>query len=228
MGKLAGAVQERLKIMEIEEQITKYKDQGLKIFASSSFQTQSVVLLHLISKIDNSIPIYFLNTGFHFPETLEYKAELTKRFDLNVVDLFSEISKIQQRNDAGRMLYTSDPDYCCYLNKVQPLEPIMKNFDIWISGVRSDQSAVREGMSTENKAHHGVTRYHPMLGWTGKMIYEYIAKHTLPKHPLDGEGYFSIGCQPCTIKMRLSGDRDNRWYGQNKTECGIHTELVIS
>ena len=217
--------------MEIKEQLEKYKSEGLKIFASSSFQTQSVVLLHLLSKIDNSIPIYFLNTGFHFPETLEFKAELTKKFDLNVIDLFSEISKTQQRNESGRMLYTSDPDYCCYLNKVQPLEPVMKQFDVWISGVRSDQSAVREGMSAENKAQHGVTRYHPMLGWTGEMIYDYIAEHELPKHPLDGEGYFSIGCQPCTIKMQLTKDgegRDNRWYGQNKTECGIHTELIAN
>ncbi|HHZ65643.1 MAG TPA: phosphoadenylyl-sulfate reductase [Flavobacteriales bacterium] len=216
--------------MEIKERLAKYRSEGLKIFASSSFQTQSVVLLHLISRIDKSIPIYFLNTGFHFSETLEYKAALTKLFDLHVIDLFSEISKIQQRNEAGRMLYTSDPDYCCYLNKVQPLEPVMKNFDIWISGVRSDQNTVRGSMSAENQAQHGVTRYHPMLGWTGKMIYDYIDKHKLPKHPLDGEGYFSIGCQPCTIKMQLTGNgkgRDNRWYGQNKTECGIHTELVV-
>ncbi len=113
--------------MEIKEQIEKYKADNLKIFASSSFQTQSVVLLHLLSKIDNSIPIYFLNTGYHFPETLIYKDQLTEKFNLTVIDLVSEISKIQQRNESGRLLYTSDPDYCCYLNKVQPLEPVLNN-----------------------------------------------------------------------------------------------------
>jgi len=216
--------------MEIKKQIEKYKAKNLKLFASSSFQTQSVVLLHLLSEIDNSIPIYFLNTGYHFSETLLYKEQLTDLFNLTVIDLRSDIPKIQQLNNKGRLLYTSDPDYCCYLNKVQPLEPVLKEFDVWISGVRADQSATRSKMSGENKAQHGVVRYHPMIGWTGKMIYDYINEHNLPKHPLDGKGYFSIGCQPCTIKIDLesTGDgRDARWYGMNKTECGIHTELVV-
>lgn len=215
---------------EIKEQIEKYKAKNLKIFASSSFQTQSVVLLHLLSKIDNSIPIYFLNTGYHFPETLAYKNLLAELLNLNVIDLVSSIPKIQQKNEKGNLLFTSDPDYCCYLNKVQPLEPVMKEKDVWISGVRADQSATRQKMNKEDRALHGVIRFHPMLGWTSKMIYDYIRENDLPKHPLEEKGYVSIGCQPCTIKME-TGTNDNgrsgRWFGMQKTECGIHTDLIV-
>ncbi|MBL4658195.1 MAG: phosphoadenylyl-sulfate reductase [Flavobacteriales bacterium] len=214
--------------MEIKEYIERYKSEGLKIFASSSFQTQSIPLLHLISRVDNSIPIYFLNTGFHFPETLNFRREIGELFDLNVIDVSSEVPKIQQRNDKGRLLYTSDPDYCCYLNKVKPLEPVLQEHDVWISGVRADQSSTRKAMSVEQKAQFGILRYHPMLNWTNKMVYAYIKEHNLPKHPLEEKGYFSIGCQPCTIKMEIpaADGRDSRWFGMNKTECGIHTELV--
>ena len=149
--------------MEIKEYIDKYRGQGLKVFASSSFQTQSIPLLHLLSVADNAIPIYFLNTGFHFPETLNFRDEVAERFGLNVVDVSSQVPKIQQRNEKGRMLYTSDPDYCCYLNKVQPLEPVLQEFDVWISGVRADQSATRKAMSIEQEAQSGVLRFHPML-----------------------------------------------------------------
>jgi len=214
--------------MEIKDYLEKYKKEGRKVFASSSFQTQSIPLLHLLSLADNSLPIYFLNTGFHFPETLKFKEEVANRFGLNVIDVSSEVPKIQQRNTKGRMLYTSDPDYCCYLNKVKPLEPILQEFDVWISGVRADQSSTRKAMSVEQEAQSGVLRYHPMLGWTNKMVHQYIKEHNLPKHPLEEKGYFSIGCQPCTIKMEIpaADGRDSRWFGMNKTECGIHTELM--
>jgi len=214
--------------MEIKEQLEKYRSQGLKVFASSSFQTQSVPLLHLLSIADNSIPIYFLNTGFHFPESLMFKEELTELLGLNVMDIKSDVPKIQQRNENGRMLYTSDPDYCCYLNKVQPMEPVLKEFDVWISGVRADQSAHRMKMKAESEAQFGKLRYHPMLDWTSKMVYKYIKDHNLPKHPLEEKGYFSIGCQPCTKKIEIAveDERDSRWFGMNKTECGIHTDLL--
>ena len=215
---------------EIKEQIEKYKAKNLKIFASSSFQTQSVVLLHILSKIDNSIPIYFLNTGYHFPETLAYRDLLAELLNLNVIDLVSSVPKIQQKNEKGNPLFTSDPDYCCYINKVQRLEPVLKEKDVWISGVRADQSATRQEMNREDRAQHGVIRYHPMLGWTSKMIYDYIRENDLPKHPLEGKGYMSIGCQPCTIKMETDPNdngRSGRWFGMQKTECGIHTDLIV-
>lgn len=214
---------------DIRQDLDAYKARGLKIFASSSLQTNSMPLLHIISQVAPEIPIYFLNTGYHFPETLAFRQQVKEQLNLNITDLFSLVPKYQQRDASGRLLFTSDPDYCCYLNKIQPLEPILASHDVWISGVRGDQSKVRAQMKREEKTPNGVIRYHPMLGWTSKMVYDYIREHNLPKHPLEGEGYVSIGCEPCTRKIDVDAmlnDRNGRWFGMNKTECGLHTQLI--
>ena len=213
----------------IKEDLDGYKARGLKIFASSSLQTNSMPLLHIISKVAPEIPIYFLNTGYHFPETLSFRKEVTDLLGLNITDLYSAVPRNQQRDAVGRLLFTSDPDYCCYINKIQPLEPILAANDVWISGVRGDQSSTRAAMKREERAPNGVIRFHPMLGWNSKMVYDYIRENNLPKHPLEGEGYLSIGCEPCTRKIDVNAlldDRSGRWAGMNKTECGLHTQLI--
>ncbi len=216
-----------MKIPEIEKQLKKYKSEGLKLFATSSFQTHSIVLLHIISKIDKSIPVYFINTGFLFAETVAFKDKIAKEFDLNIIDTVPLIPKNLQKDMAGNLFFTSDPDYCCYLNKIQPLDPILAENDVWINGVRADQTAVRSKMNVEEKSKYGVIRFHPMLDWTKQEIFKYIKEHKLPRHPLDDKGYMSIGCEPCTRKIDLSGDeRAARWFGLKKTECGLNTDLV--
>lgn len=214
-------------ISEIRQQIKLYQKEGKKIFATSSFQSHSIPLLHIISEIDHRIPIYYLNTGYLFPETLAFKDELAERLNLNMIGLESAVPKSQQKDENGQLLFTSDPDYCCYLNKTQPLEPILASFDVWINGIRADQNANRAGMKVEEKTPQGALRYHPILDWTSKDIYEYRKAHNLPPHPLEKEGYLSIGCEPCTRKM-LNGDdeRTSRWFGMNKVECGLHTDLI--
>lgn len=213
---------------EIERQIRLYKHQGKKLFATSSFQTQSVALLHIISKIDNTIPIYFLNTGYLFPETTLFKDELQKLFGLNIIDLKPVVPKILQKDNQGNLLFTSDPDYCCFLNKVQPLDSVLAEHDVWINGVRADQSKVRAEFFIEDFAPHNVIRFHPMLDWTKQLVFKYIKENNLPHHPLDEKGFVSIGCEPCTRKMIISDDeRMGRWFGMNKTECGLNTELVV-
>ncbi len=214
---------------EIELQINKYKERGLSLFSSSSFQTHSAVLLHLISRIDKSIPVYFLHTGFHFPETIMYKNQITELFGINTIELKSSTPKLMQVDEHGKFLFTSDPDYCCYLNKIQPLEPALDSFDVWINGVRADQNANRATFNLEEKTNHKAFRFHPMLNWTNKMIYAYIREFDIPKHPLDEKGYLSVGCEPCTRKINpefMLDERQARWYGMNKTECGLHTELI--
>lgn len=210
----------------IFQQIRKYQSEGKKMFATSSFQTHSLPMLHILSRIDKTIPIYFINTGFHFPETVSFRDEISEKFGLNLVDLHSLIPKNQQRDRSGNLYFTSDPDYCCHLNKVQPLEPVLARLDVWINGIRADQNANRKNMQMEQKISQGAMRFHPMLNWTNKMIFEYISKYELPKHPLEKKGYLSIGCEPCTKKFDLENSRDGRWFGLNKTECGLHTELV--
>ena len=214
---------------EIALKINEYKERGLKLFSSSSFQTHSTVLLHLISRIDKQIPVYFLHTGFHFPETILYKNKITELFGINTIDLKSSTPKLMQVDEHGRFLFTSDPDYCCYLNKIQPLEPALDSFDVWINGVRADQNANRANFNLEEKTNHKAFRFHPMLNWTNKMIYAYIREFNIPKHPLDEKGYLSIGCEPCTRRIDpevMLDERQARWFGMNKTECGLHTELI--
>ena len=214
-------------VANIRKQISEYRKSGKKLFATSSFQTHSLPMLHILSEIDNSIPVYFTHTGFLFPETLIFKDEIARQFHLNIIAVHPQTPKLFQRDKNGQFLYTSDPDYCCYLNKVQPLEPVLAEFDIWINGIRADQNENRKQMKTEQPAPFNSLRYHPMLQWTSKMIYQYISDHKLPAHPLEKQGYLSIGCEPCTIKFLEGGnERNARWFGMNKTECGLHTELI--
>ena len=215
-------------LKNIEKQIENYHKDGLKLFLSSSFQTQSVPLLHIISLIDNSIPVYFINTGFLFPETHFFKNEHKNDFNLNIIEISSPISKHLQTNEKGDFLFCNDPNKCCYLNKTLPLDLVLKNYDVWINGVRKDQNANRSKLNIEEKAPHDTLRYHPMLNWTAKMVWDYIKINKLKKHPLENDGYISIGCKPCTDKYsaNLEDSRNTRWSGMNKTECGLHTDLI--
>ena len=210
----------------IVERIHTYLDDGKKVFTTSSFQSQSLPLLHMISRVDRDIPVYYTNTGFLFPDTVRFADQLKQDLGLNVIALRPETPKIKQLDTAGRFLYASDPDHCCYLNKVQPLEPILMEHDIWINGVRADQSSVRAAMAEEEPATHNSMRYHPMLSWDSKMVYYYRKYHELPEHPLEAQGYQSIGCEPCTSKAGAGNERNSRWFGMNKTECGLNTTLV--
>lgn len=213
---------------EIRYTIRKYKESGRTLFTSSSFQSHSLVLLHILSRIDSTIPVYFLNTGYHFPETIEFKDQITELFGLNTIEIQSFIPKNQQKGTDGKLFFATDPDYCCYLNKTQPMDEVLMKYDVWVNGVRADQSAVRKAMKTEQPAPHGAIRFHPMLDWSSKMIYQYRKEHNLPKHPLEDKGFYSIGCEPCTRKIDPEmHEREARWFGMNKVECGLNTDLII-
>ncbi len=216
-----------MEVAQIQKQLEAYRERGLKLFSTSSFQTHSVVLLHILSQIDRSIPIYFINTGYHFPETVAYRDQIVDRLGLNLRDIYSAVPRNMQKDAAGRLFFASDPDFCCHLNKVQPLDTILPMYDVWINGVRADQSAVRKAMKVEQPAKYGVVRFHPMLDWNSRTIETYLKEHKLPRHPLESQGYLSIGCEPCTRKFDPNmSEREARWFGLNKTECGLNTELV--
>lgn len=216
-----------MKFEEIKAKIEDYRASGKKMFTTSSFQSHSLVLLHMLSRIDKSIPVYFINTGYHFPETVQFRDYITNLFGLPIVDLKSDVPKFMQRDGEGKLLFTSDPDHCCYLNKTQPMDGILRSNDVWINGVRADQSAVRAAMKVEQPAQHGSIRFHPMLDWNSKMIWQYQKEYSLPKHPLEEKGYVSIGCEPCTRKLDPEmQEREARWFGLNKIECGLHTDLI--
>ncbi|MFI5135209.1 MAG: phosphoadenylyl-sulfate reductase [Chitinophagales bacterium] len=216
-----------MKFEEIKDKIEGYQRLGLKLFSTSSFQTHSLVLLHIISRIDKTIPVFFINTGYHFPETISFKDHIAKLFELDVRDVFPLTPKSMQKDSHGRLMFASDPDYCCFMNKTQPMEPILAEYDVWINGVRADQSDVRKNFKTESPAPFNTIRFHPMLDWTPKMIHDYLVQFNIPHHPLEEKGYFSIGCEPCTRRIDVNADaREGRWFGLKKTECGLNTDLV--
>ena len=211
------------------QKLEEYKSSGKKTFVSSSFQTHSLPLLHIISRFQPDTPVYFLNTGFHFPETISFRYEIGDLFGLTIIDAVSPVSKAGQRDANGKFFFVNNPDHCCYLNKVLPLEPMIQSHDIWINGVRRDQTKFRSELNEEEPMEGGKFRYHPMLDWTSKLIWEYRQQFQLPEHPLESQGYLSIGCMPCTRSFVEGGDnRQARWAGTSKDECGIQTEFVKS
>ncbi len=213
-------------IKEIQAQLAKYKKSRKKMFVTSSFQTHSIPLLHILSNSNVEIDVLFIDTGFHFPETILFRDAVVDFLGLNLVEVRPLVTKNHQKDADGKFYCIADPDYCCFLNKTLPLEPYLMQYDVWITGVRADQSAVRKNMKTIQKAPHDTIRFHPILEWNTKRIYDYQKKYHLLEHPLDKKGYQSIGCAPCTRRFDLSDERSARWYGMSKTECGIHTDLI--
>lgn len=211
------------------ERLADYQRRGLKVFASSSFQTHSIPMLHLLSELAPDVPVVFLQTGFHFPETLTFRDQIAQQLGLRIINVESSVSKLAQRDAYGRFHYASDPSYCCHLNKVKPMEPLLAEYDVWITGVRRDQNNNRKNFALEAPGPSNTLRFHPMLDWNNRMIHQYRKQHQLPAHPLEAQGYLSIGCAPCTQKFSLNdSERAGRWAGMKKTECGLHTSLATA
>lgn len=211
-----------LMVDKIYSKLDYFISQNKSIFLTSSFQTQSLVLLKIISDYDTTIPIYFLNTGYHFPETIQYKKELTKLLKLNIIDVYSDTTLLQQFDSNDRLMYTSDTDRCCEMNKTLPLQKILIKHDVWVTGIRRDQTENRKQTEKIEKLEFRTIKYNPILDWTNAEVQNYIEYHKLPKHPLDKNGLISIGCEPCTRLVNAEIRMKNRWFGQTKTECGLH------
>ena len=223
----------RARTERIRSELEAYLADGKRVFATSSFQSNSVVLLHLLSRFAPQVPVYFLQTGYHFPETLRFRRELSTRLGLEVRSLRAPVSRLRQVDSGGRLLFAADPDRCCHLNKVLPLEPVLAGHDIWVSGVRGAQSSTRAAMGRTAPGRGGVLRYHPIIDWSARDVYQYVQAHDLPAHPLEAHGYISVGCAPCTRRPMdepdlggpeptVDGERAGRWAGMQKTECGLH------
>lgn len=193
---------------------------------SSSFQTQSLPLLHLVSRVAPDLEILFLDTGFHFPETVAFRDRLIREWGLNVRNLRRQAVHSSNGGAQTPDLYRADPDFCCHMNKVEPMRLATEGLTAWISGIRRDQSEARRDITVVEETGEGLMRIHPMANWSSKDVFQYIADHDLPKHPLLAEGYLTVGCAPCTRPAADGGgERSGRWVGRSKNECGLHTEL---
>ena len=191
----------------------------------SSFGAESAVLLHLVSAIDPVIPVLFLETGKHFPETLAYRDELSERFGLNLINLYPDLFELEQRDETG-LRWSYDPDGCCELRKVRPLEKALARYDASFTGRKAFQSSTRANLprfELDGSDAQGRLKINPLIDWDAERIAAYFEEHDLPRHPLIERGYASIGCSPCTRPVAEGEDpRAGRWAGWDKVECGIH------
>ena len=195
----------------------------------SSFGADSAVLLHMVSTLDTNVQIVFLDTGFHFSETLSYRDRLTKVFGLTNVRTASVDPIAVKRLDAQRHLHLSAPDSCCQLRKVSVLDRHLRMNDSWVSGQRRDQASTRSSVSlVEVDEARGKLKINPLANWSQSDVDFYKARYSLPEHPLTAKGYLSIGCSPCTSVVKAGEDaRAGRWRGQSKLECGLHNRPNI-
>lgn len=188
----------------------------------SSFGAESVVLLHYVTAIDPTIEVVFIDTGRHFPETLAYRDAVTERLGLRLINVGPDPAMIAQE-DADSLLFQRDSNMCCTLRKVFPLQDALTGFQSWISGRKRFQNATRAAIPMIERDGEKI-KLNPMAMWGKAQIEDYIARHDLPPHPLEAQGYPSIGCAPCTRPVRQGEDaRAGRWANEpNKSECGIH------
>ena len=197
-----------------------------QIVLSSSFQTQSMPLLHMATRIRRDLLVFFLDTGYHFWDTLIFRERLASDWQLNVLDLYRDARWDMFARQHTRTLPLEDPNLCCFIHKVQPMQAALKDMLAWISGIRRDQTSVRAKAKILELQEDGLLKINPLLNWTKEDVKRYAEEHHLPSHPLLEKGYRSIGCAPCTVAIGLNDDeRAGRWRGRGKIECGLHTEM---
>jgi phosphoadenosine phosphosulfate reductase len=194
-----------------------------RIALVSSFGAESVVLLHLVSIMDRHLPVLFIDTEMLFAETLAYQLDLTDRLRLTNVQTVKAWREDVFLRDNESVLHLHDPDACCALRKVEPLERALEPYDSWITGRKRYQGATRADLDFFESEGDVRIKVNPLVHWATADLQEYIAENRLPRHPLVAKGFPSIGCAPCTTRVNDGEDpRAGRWRDLAKEECGIH------
>jgi len=204
--------------LSVDQRINElYKDFDVnEVMLTSSFAATSAFLLKLFADINKQQEVFFIDTGYHFPETLNYKEELSRKYNLNV----KSISALKEEHafTTKDETWKKNPDFCCSINKVKPLEIIKENYSVWVSGLMEWQSDHRSTLNIFEQRGE-ILKFYPLLDVSKERRDSYIEKHQLPFHPLVEKGYHSIGCSHCTVPGE---DRSGRWNNNPKTECGLH------
>jgi len=201
---------------------------GERLMMSTGFGKSGMAILHMVKDELPEVPVYFIDTGFHFPETLEYLERLRESWKVRIVVQRPRVYGVEFVRRFGEKLYERDPDLCCHKNKVEPFRELFGRdgrYQGWITGVRRDQSSSRSDAEPIEVVEDDLLKVQPLAHWTRKEVEEYIARHSIPLHPFFSDGYTSIGCAPCTARNREdpANERAGRWAGKAKTECGLHT-----
>jgi len=197
------------------------------VCVTSSFQSECVVLVHMLIATRPHIPVLFLDTGYHFPETYAYRDRIAAAWNLNLVNLMPKLSVGEQESQFG-ILHQSAPDRCCGIRKVDPLFAALENFGAWFTGLRREQSKTRAELKPVDEftlpSGHRLQKISPLAAWSTRNVWQYMQSHNIPELPLYQQGYTSIGCEPCTSRPVDPLDpRSGRWSGK-KLECGIHLQ----
>jgi len=192
----------------------------------SSFGADSVVLLHMVAQVDKGLPVYFLETGKHFPETLAYVETLKDQLGLSNLRVLHPDARDLARFDPDGTLWETDPDSCCHIRKTEPLDGAMAGFGGWVTGRKRYQTSERGVLPHFELTSDDRIKVNPLAYFSDADVTTYKATHGLPEHPLFAKGYKSIGCAPCTTIVAEGEDpRAGRWRGLNKKECGIHFDF---
>ena len=186
---------------------------------------QDAVLVDLAATALPGVDVLFLETGYHFPETIGTRDAVAATYAVTIVNAEPEHTVAEQDSLLGRDLFARDPDRCCFLRKVVPLQATLARYDAWVTGVRRVEAPTRANtplVTFDEK--HGLVKLNPLAAWSDEQMQAYIDEHHVLVNPLVAEGYPSIGCRTCTIKPLPGADpRSGRWAGRAKTECGLHT-----
>ncbi len=196
-------------------------------FGTKAVLTQSMAntaLAYLINQVAPEIPVVFLDTGYHFPETVQTRDALQARTSLNIISLTPKQTIAEQDAEHGADLWQRDPDLCCKLRKVAPMEDLIQGYEAWITGMRHETAPHRAAVPVvQFDESRGVLKIAPILHWSEAQLLRYTMENDVPVNPLMYDGYPSIGCAPCTKRVAPGDDpRAGRWAGQGKNECGLH------
>ncbi len=193
-----------------------------RVAAVSSFGSESAVLLAMIADTDKDVPVIFVNTQKIFGETLAYRDELAEKLGFTDLRVYRPDPRLLAVKDATSLRWSYDPDGCCDLRKVEPLRRALAPFDAWISGRKGFQGKTRSALP-RFELDEGRLKINPLADWTRERIDAAFVARAMPRHPLEAQGYPSVGCVPCTSQVQPGEDpRAGRWRGWDKTECGIH------
>lgn len=199
---------------------------GEKLTLACSFGAEDVVLVDALQRIPGGkkVDIFYLDTDLHFPETYETRDRLEERYGIRFKRVTPDLTLDEQQASYGPALWRKDPNRCCYLRKVQPLEKTLSEYDAWMTGIRREQSPTRRSAQiVEVDQRFRLTKVNPLVHWTSDDVWAYIRERDVPYNPLHDERYPSIGCAPCTRPVHEGEDpRSGRWSGFQKTECGLH------
>jgi phosphoadenosine phosphosulfate reductase len=195
--------------------------------ATSSFQVECAVLVHMLIVRRPEIPVLFLDTGYHFAETYTYRDRIAADWNLNLINLTPRLTVARQESEFG-ILYQSAPDRCCGMRKVEPLFAALERYGTWFTGLRREQSKSRATLqeTADFRLPSGKTvrKISPLAEWSTREVWQYARRHAIPLLPLYARGYTSVGCEPCTsLPLDAADPRSGRWAGR-KLECGIHIQ----